>query len=48
MVVDMILWHSLFNFDRISSSSENDIQIFQGTTSSFGYLLAERHEIEDT
>ena len=35
-VVDMTLWHSLFNLNRIPSSSEDDVQIFQRATRGFG------------
>ena len=48
MVVDMILRHSLFNLDRISTGSKDDVQIFQRTSRSFSYQLAKCDEIEHT
>lgn len=39
IVVDVALGHGLFDFDGVSARSENDIQIFERSSSCFGYKL---------
>ena len=39
VVIDVSLGHGLFDFDWVSTSSENDIQIFKRSSSSFSYIL---------
>ena len=39
IVVDMALGHGFLNFNWITTSSENDIQIFERSSSCFSYKL---------